>query len=162
MLFFPLPQKEFPITLVVSTGAYSSGDAVSVGNEIAHAVQTPGGYGKIVKVVLSDAAKQASALKLMFFNRPNATAPTDNAAFDPLDAEIQSYFIGHINVATTDYAALSDNSVATVIPPDGFPIKAAGNVAGKLQSVWVYVVSYGTPTYAATTDLHMTITVEQS
>ena len=79
----------------------------------------------------------------MFFDsNPSATTFTNNAALDIADSDIDR-IIGVVSVAATDYAAFSDNSVATV-KGIAMPYQCVEDEG----TVYVAFVSRGTPTYA--------------
>jgi hypothetical protein len=155
MIYFPSILLPVKVTPTVSLTAYSIGDAIDKAQQLTNAVPNMGGQSEIVKIVISDAAKQNAALKLLFYNKKIADA-TDNAAFDPTDTENAVNFIGHIDIASTDYVSLSDNSVATKIPALEFGVKALN-----AKNIWMQVVANGTPTFAAITDLTVTVTFKK-
>lgn len=155
MIFIPSQLKNITVATVVDiAGAYASGDALtSVTHQLAGVFKGFQAPSKLVKVVVTDAAKQNAALKLMFWNRPIA-APTFNLAFTPLDAVLQ-YYVGHVTIAATDYISLFDNSVGSILV-DQMPF--SGNNA---TSLWMTVVTTSTPTFVAANDVSFRLTFDQ-
>lgn len=141
--------KEIDSILAGSNTIYASGDALGTIVKLSDVVPHNGGNSKITKVVVTDASVQSCKL-VLFFYRDIVPGGTDNAAYAP-NAAARLLSIGHIVVNTTDYAALSGSSEATVTIPEGFPIKVLTK-----RDVYMQVVAYGTPTYAAgATDVHV-------
>ena len=130
----------------VTAGAYSAGDAV--GGLLTFTDATPGGNGVsgalLMSCVIADEAKQSIETDLVLFSE-SFTPTADNAAFAPSDADLLNC-IGVVTVA--DYAAFSASSVGTVANV-GLPIKLTGAGGG----LFGQLVTRGTPTYAATTDV---------
>lgn len=143
------------ITTVVPTvdtaGAYATGESIG-GKLTFHTPPTFFQNARIRGVTIGDAAKQNSDLDIYFFeDNPSATTFTDQSTLDIDDADLPK--IRHV-VNLTAYDDTNDNSVT-------------GNVAldvpyDKTKTLYVAVVSRGTPTYVAATDLDVTVTVEFS
>lgn len=143
-------------TPVISAAAiYASGDALGGLLTFANAARLAGGSGVITKVVVVDDDQELAPIDIVFFNQ-TFTATADNAPFDPTDADMQNC-IGHINVAVTDYANFVDNSVATKRNVGFWFELAAGQT-----SLFAQMVVRATPTYTATDDLTVKITVERN
>ena len=147
---------EITQTPTITAGAYTAGDAVGGLLTFADAVRTNGGGGIVSKVVIIDDAAQLAPLDLVLFNQ-TFTATADNAAFDPTDADLQNC-IGYIDIAATDYANFNDNAVAAKsaglrMP---YPIILSGT------SLFGQLVVRGAPTYAATDDLTIKLTIERA
>ena len=141
------------ITPTVSTSpAYTSGDAVGGKNTITLNVAS-GFKGVLREIEIVDQAKQSAAIDLMFFKAdPAATTFTDNAALDVADADLLNH-CGTISVAAANYAALYDNSVATLS-------NQSLRLEANSTSIYMVLITRGTPTYAATTDIQVTLTIE--
>ena len=143
------------LTPTITAGIYAAGDALGGRLEFAAAAREAAAGGTITKVVIVDEAQQLAPVDLVLFDQA-FTATADNAPFDPTDADLANC-IGYIDVAATDYADFTDNSVAA---------KASG-----LRMPFDYVldgtVLYGqlvvrdTPTYVAIDDLTVMITVQR-
>jgi hypothetical protein len=134
----------------VTAGAYSSGDAI--GGLLTFKNITTAGNGDrgalVESVLIVDEAAQGADVDLVLFDR-TFTATADNAAFDPTDADLLNC-IGVVNI-TTHYA-FNDNGIS-IERAFGLPIPSTtdGSIYGQL-------VSRGTPTYAATTDVSAVVT----
>lgn len=147
---------EIVIAVPCGTSAYTAGYIIGTG-----AVKLPsvapnyGGQARIRKVVVTDAAKQAPALSLVFFNKKPAVQ-TDNTAFAPTDAEVLASCVGKIEIATTDWKTFSLNSVAEK-DVDDIPFRTVG-----ARDLWVAFVSQGTPTFVSVADLNARLTFATS
>jgi len=112
------------------------------------------GEGDITKLVIIDDAKQGAILDLWLFDQ-TFTAEPDNDPFGPSDADLENC-IGVLHVAAADYEDGVDNSVATVLIDMAFTLVATGtSLFGQL------VNPTDTPTYTATDDLTVKITVRR-
>jgi hypothetical protein len=144
------------VTPTVSTSpAYSAKDAVGALMTFAGCARANGGTGRIVRVTVEDKGQQMAALDLVIFSTAPA-APTDNSVFAPSDAELATDLCeGVIPISAGAYSDFSTNSIATV--PCSLPYKCASGST----SLTGVLVARGTPTYTSTSDLVVTIFVEQ-
>ncbi len=153
------------VTPVVTAGAYSANDALG-GLLVFKDALLPGlvQTGVILTVTLLDAASQDAATDLVLFNQ-TFTATADNAAFAPSDADLLNC-LGVISIAAGDYATFSGNSIATVRNA-GFGAKSVDTIGAQTGTstgdgnLYGQLVTRATPTYAATSDISVTITVLQ-
>ena len=130
-------------TPTVDTAAFATGDLIG-----AAAIELSGATGgneihggMIQSVIVTDLAKQSAALDIVFFDAdPSNTTFTENAAFDPDDADI----LNIIGVAAiTDWKAFNDSSVGQAL---NLAIPFVADTKNKLYAV---IVSRGAPTYGA-------------
>ena len=91
---------------------YAAGDAVGGMLTFALAVDKSGGRGWVDTLVLADEEQQQASFDLVLFDQ-TFSATTDNAAFAPSDADLANC-VGHIPIATGDYANYNTNCEATV------------------------------------------------
>ena len=153
------PRNKAPITIVqtptvTAAGAYTAGDAVGGLLTFANAGDASYSSGVIDAVIVIDKDSEDVALELHLFN-VTFTATADNAAFDPSDADLANY-IGYIEIGTGDYTAFNDNSVACVKNQNlQFNLVDAGT------SLFGQLVTRGTPTYTATTDITVKVVIQQ-
>lgn len=140
------------VTPTVSTSpAYTAKDAIGGLMTFANAARASGGSIYVDCVQINDKNQQMKEMDLLLFDR-SITAPTDNAAFNPSDAEL-SNCIGYVNIAVADYKDLSNNTVAH---------KAAGFTAVlNGTDLFGVLVARGASSFAAITDLTVTITIVQ-
>lgn len=128
-------------TPTLTAGAYSAGDVC--GGLITLPVQdnATGRGGVVRSVALVDDANQGVACTVYFFER----APVgiiDNAAYAPTVADLAK-MVGFVNITAADYVTLNSNKIAirnVDIPYD---------LAGTAGNLYAYIVTAGTPTYAA-------------
>lgn len=137
-------------TPTISTSAYAIKDAIGGLMTFSGAVRASGGSGVLMAVQVVDKDQELKAMDLVLFDR-SITAPTDNAIFAPTDAELANC-IGVVPVGA--YADFSTNSVAY-----------ANNVglAFVLNGTDLYgvLVARDTPTFTATSDIVVTLTILQ-
>jgi hypothetical protein len=145
--------REITCTPVITAGAYLAGDAIGGLLTFVNAASVYKGDGKITKVVIVDDAAQEAAIDLVLYDR--AFTPTaDNAPWDPSDLDNQ-YCLGVIHILAAEYGGGADNSVASHECDFDFTLVAGGtSLFGQLMAV-------GTPTYAATDDVTVKITVNR-
>lgn len=158
------PEGLFPIALptpryvtstpVVDTSILASGDSVAAKlTRIDGASRTDGAQrGSPRTTVLQqinviDNAVQSAALELWFFDTESITLPTVNNAWSISDAHA-ARCLGWVAIPAANYAASALNSVA-VVKQIGQSLRST-EPSGK---IWYAIVSRGTPTYAAASDL---------
>ncbi len=136
---------------VSTTPAYTAKDAVGGLLTFANAARVSGGSIRVAAVQMVDKAQQMKDYDLVLFDR-TVTAPTDNAAFDPTDTEL-GYVVGVVPLGGwTDF---NDNAVCHV------PCNIVAELNGTdLFGVLVSRSATG-PTFVATSDVVVTVTVEQ-
>lgn len=141
---------------VSAASIYASGDAVGGLMTFSNALIKYSKSGLLQSVVVSDLAKQSAALSLILFKEnPSATTVTDNAALDIADADITK-IIGSVPVAAADYVALNDSSVATVRN-----VGLGLSVDSEVSTLYGVLVTTGTPTYAAVSDITVNLFIRQ-
>lgn len=137
---------------VSTTPAYTAKDAIGALMTFSNAARFSGGSCRLDAVQIEDKAQQMKDLDLVLFDR-SITAPTDNAVFDPTDAELANC-VGVVNIGAGMYADFNDNSVA-VVNNVGLEIVLNGT------DLFGVLVARGTPTFVATTDIVVTLTILQ-
>lgn len=155
-MYLPLVRnKVVEVTPAVSTSAYADKDAINTGGIITlpNVVSSRGDVAYLAGITVTDAANQKSALSLYFFNAAIASTFTDNAVFDPTDAEILANFVGYVALASASYISLNDNAVGTQTPAYPIAMKTKNST-----NLYLAIVSAGTPTYVAAADLKFRFT----
>ena len=151
----PLPTRRAWTTLVaaptVTAGIYSANDVVGGLLTFASAVRDTGGHGRIHTIVLTDLTVTANVLNLWFYDTLPATI-ADNGAFDIPDAEVPT-LVGTVQIAAADYLVATDYQAATKLNV-GFTYNCVAT------SLYCYIECVGTPTYASTSDITLTLQVE--
>lgn len=145
-------------TLQVDTSAYATGDLIGkhTGGYLTFANAIGVGGTKLISARLIDQAKQAAAIDLVLFSTiPNTNTLTDNGALDVADADLLNY-LGHISFVAGSYAAFADNNAAILRD-----LQLGLNPASNDKNIYGLLVSRGTPTFAAATDLAVAITLER-
>ena len=145
------------VTPTISAAAiYAAGDALGGRLEFALAAPAISGRAYITKIVIVDDDQELAPIDIVFFDRA-FTATADNAPFAPSDADMQNS-LGYVDIAATDYANFSTNSVAC--KTSGLRMPFDFDLYGT-QTLYAQMVVRGTPTYTATDDLTVKIAVER-
>ena len=132
------------VDLVVDTNLMSSGDALGAKQQFTVPV-----HGEVIGVVVRDAAKQSANLDIVLFNK-DITGTATNAAFAPSNTELLTA-VGAILVDT--WKAFSTNSLG-VESNIRMPYWAPGG------TLFFQCVTRATPTYAAASDVQISILVQ--
>lgn len=155
----PAPvQTRIQITPTITTSAYASGDVIggsSASIALANAARVSGGSGLVQSILVLDRTQaQRAAMDIMFFDR-SVTAAADNAAVATSDADM-AYCLGIIPIGPYNQAFPGTplNSFSTLVNV-GLPFVLNGT------DLHIVIVSRGTPTYVASTDLTFTFIILQ-
>lgn len=142
------PYSQYSVTPTVTAGGYSAGDVVGGPLDFGVVPQ-----GLLRAVIVVDEAKQAGAYQLALF-RSVPTTILDNGAAAIADADVKN-MVGAIHLTDTAGADKFDFADNKVYVRQGLalPVVPGTNLYG-------YLICLGTPTYAATTDVKITIAVE--
>jgi hypothetical protein len=149
-----LDRARLTATSTISSGSiYAAKDAVGGIWTFASAARFSGGTGVLRAVTIYDLGQQLAALDLVLFSATIAGTVTDNAAFDPTDADLDNVQYVTSIAATTGWKDFNDNAVAQVACEVPY-VCAATSLFGAL-------VARGTPTYTSTGDLKIALMVER-
>lgn len=142
-------------TAVVSTSpAYTAGDAVGAKRTLANAVRVSGGTGILDSVTLLDRANQKAAMELILFDSDPASATiTDNAAFVYSTDDLK--VLARITIGPSDYVTLNGKAIAQ-LKGLSVALKIASGT-----SLFAALVTTGTPTFVATTDVQLSVGILQ-
>lgn len=138
-------------TPTITAGAYSANDAVGGLMTFAYAGAsgaTPDQGVILDSVIVTDLTTQNAALELWLFDQ-GFTATADNGAFTIIDTDMIN-FVAIVPIST--YYNAADNSVAFARNL-GIPLPLASPAA----ALYGQLVTRGTPTYASTSDLRITL-----
>ncbi len=136
-----------PINLAVDTSLYASGDALGEKNSVTSVPER----GTIVGVFAVDRDSEDANFDIVLFKQ-DITGTSDNAAFDPTDAELDTC-IGVITV--NRWHTFNDNSVGM----EAVNARVIGyDVPG--GTIFFQCVTRATPTYTATTDVRLSFLIE--
>lgn len=152
-------------TPTIDTAIYASGDRIGTVMTFSEAAMAPERGGKVMGVIVYDAAVQKSVLNLWLFHNTPTVASADNAALDITDANmVAASPIGFIPIAAADYVDTASNAVAFHYLSDpGLPYVAGPSAAGGgAGTIFGLLESGGTPTYGAATALTITLLIEQN
>lgn len=149
--------------LTTQAAAYAAGDIIHDGLVLFNnALQLAKHSGRIVGVTLTDKAVQNAAISLELFSKAVTGTFTVNNPIDVDDSQL-AYFLGRVDILATDYKNYTDNSAASVVcnvPIVSAAINSDGHDVPS-RDIYVAVVSRGTPTYVSTSDLYLSLYVEQ-
>jgi hypothetical protein len=130
-------------------GAYSIADVIGAVNTVSEVAADSGMAVILESICVIDLTNQKSALDIYFFSEaPANTVGADNAAYVLNDADAP-FLLGRINIAAANYVSSSTtNAECTVANIQLMLQPKAGS-----RDIYMLVVSRGTPTYGAATDL---------
>lgn len=156
------------VTPTITAGAYTSGDSVGGQQTIANAVRAGALSGRIISVSILDKSQAArNAMDLVFFDR-SVTVPADNAVFTVTDADMINC-LGIIQITASSYntawagtpansiASLPNTLVSSTYNPSTFPFPIVCNST----DLYMAIVIRGTAAYSSTSDLVISLTIEQ-
>jgi len=144
----------------VDTAVYAAGDLLCEKLTLEGVAALGGGHGVIESITVVDLAQQMSALKFVFFDSdPSGTTFTENAAFDPVDADLDKC-IGIAYMGVSNYDDFNDNSFGIAVGSDcnlPIPFKAAND------DLYLAVVigDSSTPDYVAAGDIRIRVNIRR-
>lgn len=132
-----------------ATPDYTAGDAIGAGGSITSAAKATGGGLIINNLTFVNDAAQNFDLDVVFF-RDSITAPTDNAAWAPSEADLLKV-CGAFTVRSSDWRSFGARSIAF--------LNDINHVIPSLAASTLYyaVIAQGAFNFASTTDLTMTV-----
>lgn len=143
-----------PVTPVISTSAYTSGDQVGGIMTIPNVIRQNSNMGfgscELVSVTILDKAKQDIAMDIWIFKVSPTLVSSDNAPFDMTDANQATQCVGIVAVGSAYSDSVSNSTSSTVNL--NLPINVAGTSATP-SSFFAVAIVRGTPTYTSTSDL---------
>lgn len=147
-------------TPTVDTSAYQTGELVGGKLTFTGALKTITGTGYLVSVNMMDQSAQAVDFDVVIFREdPTGTTFTDQAAFDVADADT-SKIIAVVQLGSATRFAFADNSVH-FIGSLAIPVQATNSGGGIAGTLYGALISRGTPTFTAATDVKITIGVSR-
>jgi hypothetical protein len=139
----------FKVTPTVTAGAYSANDVVG------GRLQFSGcRVGTLQSITIADNAAQAVDYFLVLFES-QPTDIADNATYDVADADLAKIIYQDTLTSSATRQAFADNSYHFLWNLD-VPLLGASS------DVWGFLITTGTPTYAATNDITVSLQVETS
>jgi hypothetical protein len=139
------------VTPVISTSAYTSGDAL--GGKFTLSGAANGGKSTLKSIVLRDKSNQKIACDLLLF-KADFTETADNAAIAVSAADLLN-LVGHVSLVAGDFISVSGSARAVATKTAiNLPVSSADN------NIYAQFVTRGTPTYAAVSDLQAEMTFE--
>lgn len=133
---------------------YSTGDAIGGLLSFANATDVAAGYGTVIStVVICKESGQTPDIDLFLFG-DSVSAPTDNAAYSPSDADIAKC-VGVLQITSGDYSSLTNNTVGQTLQELPFKLESGTTLYGVM-------VARSTPNLASTSDITVRIIVRQN
>lgn len=143
-------------TPTLAAGTYASGDAFGTGAIVLTDALKSARTGVIVSVTLRDKTVQAADVDVLFFSQnPSASTLTDNAAVDIDDADLASYYLGHVQIRGTDYSTFADNCAAC-LPKLNLAVKSTGS-----NNLYAVIVARESVTIASASDYALAVGILQ-
>ena len=139
--------RRFKVTPTVTAGGYSANDVVG-------GLLTFGGLrnGTLQSITICDNAAQAVDYFLVLFEAA-PTGISNNATFDIADADLDKIIYQDSLTSASERQAFTDNSYHYLYGLS-VPLWSAGG------TVYGFLITTGTPTYAATSDITVTLQVK--
>lgn len=104
------PVQQVSVTPTIDTNAYAAGDLIGTKLTFASALNASSLSGLLTSVTLTDLGAEGKNVELVIFNAdPTGTTFTDNAAFDPADADLTKIVC---RVYITSHSAFNDNGAS--------------------------------------------------
>lgn len=142
-------------TVTIDTAAYTAGDLLGGKLTLTDAVRVVGSSGIVQSIVLIDQDNEKREIDVVFFDSdPSGTTFTNNAALDVADADMAK-IVGTVKITSADYISFADNAVATR-SAIGLAFKTDGS-----RDLYAALVVREAPTYTATTDIALRVTILQ-
>lgn len=144
--------KLITTAITVEAAAYATGELL--GGKLTFSNALPGNYRAVLRSVqLVDQANQKVDIDLVLFSSdPSGTTFTENSALDIADADLLKV-VGRVSIDAADYVSFADNALAT---KEGLALP----IEGKSNTFYGALVCRGAPTYAAVSDLQLTLALE--
>lgn len=142
--------RRYSVAAVVDLLINATGD--NIGGKLTFDLSEIAGAPELVvrSAMIVDQAKQSIAADLILFSsNPTLTTFTTNVAQDIDDADMDK-ICGVISFVAGDYIALNDNSFAF---KSGLFVPVPDYRSSGISSLYGCLVTRGTPTYAAATDV---------
>ena len=138
--------------LVVTAGGYSANDVVGAKIVLENAARATGLGGIIKSVVIIDDAGQDDEMELWLFDT-DITGITDNAAWALTEAELETC-VAVISTTGGVWRASGTPSVCDIEVSRGYTCTAT--------SLWGHLVCRGTPSFSATDDVTVRVSLIQN
>lgn len=135
--------KVLQVTPVLAVaGGYSSGDQVGVPIEVPNFMLSSGGQGTLESLTVIDKSATTGIAMDVWFFKSAPTTVIDNDVFGMNDNQLP-LVLGHVKVAAGDYSAEALGCLGCVRNIKLLLESEAGS-----NSIYVAIVTRGTPTYA--------------
>lgn len=145
---------------VCDTSAYATGELIGGKLTFSNTFRNGVGTSFLTSVCMVDKAAQAVDFDLVLFDQnPSNTTFTDQAAFDIDDADL-SKVVAVINLGSSSRFAFADNSVH-YLGSLYLPLRGTDSAGGATRTLYGALVSRGTPTFAASTDVTIKLGISQ-
>lgn len=139
-------------TPVITAQQYTAGFQLGGVNKLANAVEE-GATATVMTIMINDAAKQKSAIDVLFFNASPTVASTDFHALSITAAVMAAKFIGRVIIPAASYGA-NDTTGGADVSVNNINMLLQGASARDLYCV---LQVQGTPTYVSIADLTVRI-----
>lgn len=155
------PTKFVSASPTCDTSVYATGELVGGLLTFSGALQTNAGTGYVVSVNMVDKAAQGVDFDVVLFgDNPSSTTFTDQVALDIADGDLAKVIAVVPLAGTASRFAFSDNSVH-FSGSLALPIRTDLTLATRTGTVYGALVSRGTPTFAASTDVTIVLGISQ-
>lgn len=145
---------------VTASSAYSSGNVV--GGVMTFRVFRGGSgrSGVLTGLELLDRANQKQAMTVLIFSRLPVGTYTDKTAFS-FNSTDANYLIRSVSIATTDYVTCGSYAVADVAAIGKVVMNDESQATGDMPYLYAVMMTTGTPTWGAVSDVTVKVGVIQ-
>lgn len=133
-------------TVTVTTGAYTAGDTLGGEITLTNAMRVSGGSGVLTDLILTDADSEGAAMQVLIFDSDPASTSAANDAFAWGSGDL-ARLLGVVVVEAGDWLTIGADDVAHITGIN-MAVKASGSA-----NLFAHILTTGTPTYTATTDI---------
>lgn len=126
------------VTPTIDTAAYATGDVMGGEMEFANILKQTYKAGYITSISISDAADNDVDLEVVVFDQDPGAAGSDNAAFDPTDADLKNIRSAQL-FGSSNRFSYNDNALLF----KGGLSDAVGGHSSASRSLWARLVARG-------------------
>lgn len=139
---------------VTASSAYTAKDSVGGLMTFSNVSCLGRTKGRVNSVMISDKADQSVEYDVVLFKSSPAGTVTNKSAFDPADADL-ALMLPVINLRTQDHFSWNDNGISSISSLSSGAVSSSGD--GLPGTIYAAIVTRGTPTYASTSDITLTL-----
>jgi hypothetical protein len=146
------------VTPTVDTLIYAAKDCIGGLLTFPNIISSRSRCGIIRAVTITDRSDNAVAYELVVFKSQPTGTFTDQAPFDPADADLP-LISPVISIPSANHYSFNDNGVSSVSGLSSIVVSDTASANTGNMTLYACLITRGTPTYANAADVTVTITV---